>query len=158
VEENENLEKYLKNRFIMKQTTKNKVLIVIWILVLGLFVFLLIDRPMKIWEKVLTMTLLTITALINIVNTNRKNKDFTLIDDILIIRQLFSKEMRYSLKNVSYWTENQYQLLGFKTRREIIIKTADGILINLFEKNSKDFEKISEYLNSNLPNAFENYR
>lgn len=142
----------------MKQTTKNKILIVVWILVLGLFVFLLIDRPMRIWEKGLIMTLLTITALINIVNTNRKTKDFTLIDDILIIRQLFSKEMQYSLKNVSYWTENQYQLLGFKTRREIIIKTADGILINLFEKNSKDFEKISEYLNSNLPNAFENYR
>ena len=142
----------------MKQTTKNKISIVVWIVVLGLFVFILINRPMQIWEKGLVMTLLTITALINIVNANKKNKDFILIDDILIIRQTFSKEKQYSLKNISFWTENKYQLLGFKTGREIIIKTASGILINLFEKKSNDFEKLSEYLNSNLPDAFQNYR
>lgn len=143
---------------MMKQTTKNKISIVVWIVVLGLFVFILINRPMQIWEKGLVMTLLTITALINIVNANKKNKDFILIDDILIIRQTFSKEKQYSLKNISFWTENKYQLLGFKTGREIIIKTASGILINLFEKKSNDFEKLSEYLNSNLPDAFQNYR
>jgi len=141
-----------------KQTTKNKISIVVWIFVLGLFVFILINRPMQIWEKGLIMTLLVITALINIFNTNKKNKDFILIDDILIIRQTFSKEKQYSLKNISFWTENKYQLLGFKTGREIIIKTASGILINLFEKKSNDFEKLSEYLNSNLPDAFQNYR
>lgn len=140
-----------------KQTTKNKISIVVWIFVLGLFVFILINRPMQIWEKGLVMTLLVITALINIFNTNKKNKDFILIDDILIIRQTFSKEKQYSLKNISFWTENKYQLLGFKTGREIIIKTASGILINLFEKKSNDFEKLSEYLNSNLPDAFQNY-
>jgi len=143
---------------MMKQTTKNKISIVVWIVVLGLFVFILINRPMQIWEKVLVITSLTIIALINIVNANKKNKDFILIDDILIIRQTFSKEKQYSLKNISFWTENKYQLLGFKTGREIIIKTASGILINLFEKKSNDFEKLSEYLNSNLPDAFQNYR
>jgi|GEM_PF-2661581 len=141
-----------------KQTTKNKISIVVWIFVLGLFVFILINRPMQIWEKGLIMTLLVITALINIFNTNKKNKDFILIDDILIISQTFAKEKQYSLKNISFWTENKYQLLGFKTGREIIIKTASGILINLFEKKSNDFEKLSEYLNSNLPDAFQNYR
>lgn len=81
-----------------KQTTKNKISIVVWIFVLGLFVFILINRPMQIWEKGLVMTLLVITALINIFNTNKKNKDFILIDDILIISQTFAKEKQYSLK------------------------------------------------------------
>ncbi|MCF6141072.1 hypothetical protein L1S34_07225 [Flavobacterium sp. K77] len=141
----------------MKQSTKNKIRIVVWILLLGLFVFPIMEQSIKLREKVLTITLLIIAALMNILSSNRKKKDFTLLDDILIIRKTFSKEKQYSLKNISFWTENQYQFLGFKTSREIIIKTTEGIFIQLFEKNSKDFDKISEYLNSNLPNAFENY-
>ncbi|MEN2400181.1 hypothetical protein GKZ90_0010355 [Flavobacterium sp. MC2016-06] len=138
----------------MKQTTKNKLLIIVYALVVGLITFLLVERQKELWEKLGLIVLFVILVLLYIKNINRI-KYFTLIDDVLIIHQTFSKQKEYSLKAVSGWTENQYQLGEFKTGQEIVLKIKGGTNLNLFKKNSKDFEKLSDYLNENIPEAFE---
>jgi hypothetical protein len=138
----------------MKQTTKNIILVIIWTLSLGLLSFIQMERQKELWERLLLITLVVITALLYIKNVSRI-KYYTLIDDVLIIRQTFSKEKHYSLKNVKAWTENQYHLFEFKTGKEIVLKMNEGTKMNLFKKNSKDFEKLSDYLNENIPDGYE---
>lgn len=138
----------------MKHTTTNKLLILLYTLIIGLTFFMLIERQKELWQKLALLALAVIMILLYIKNTNRI-KYFTFVDDILIIRQTFSKQKQFSLKAVSGWTENHYHLLDFKTGREIILKMKEGTKINLFEKNSKDFEKVSDYLNENFPEEFE---
>lgn len=144
-----------KNKLVfMKHTTKNKLLVIAYALIVGVTFFMLIERYKELWQKLALIAIALIIVLLYIKNTNRI-KYFTLIDDILIIRQTFSKQKQYSLKALSGWTENHYHLLDFKTGREIILKMKEGTKINLFEKNSKDFEKLSDYLNENFPKEFE---
>jgi hypothetical protein len=137
----------------MEQTSKNKLLIIVYALLLGFITFVAIERQKELCEKLALIVVIITLLLLYIININRI-KYYRLIDDVLITRQTFSKQKQYSLKAVSSWTENQYQLLGFKTGREIVLKTKEGTKINLFEKNSKDFEKLSDYLNENIPEAF----
>lgn len=138
----------------MKQTTKNIILIIIWTLSLSLLSFIQMERQKELWERLLLITLVVITVLLYIKNVSRI-KYYTLIDDVLIIRQTFSKEKHYSLKTVKSWTETQYHLFGFKTRKELVLKMNEVTKINLFKKNSKDFKKLSDYLNENIPDAYE---
>ena len=140
----------------MEHITKNKLLVVIYAILVSVGAFLLVEREKELWGKLGLMVLAVILIALCIANINRI-KYYTLIDDILIIRHTFSKEKQYSLKAVSGWTENHYQLLGIKTGREIVIKINGESKIRLFEKNSKDFEKLSDYLNENSPEAFENH-
>ncbi|MBF4517765.1 hypothetical protein IRZ71_15480 [Flavobacterium sp. ANB] len=138
----------------MKHTITNKLLILLYTLIVGLTFFMLIERQKELWEKLALLALAVIMVLLYIKNTNRI-KYFMFVDDVLIISQTFSKQKQYSLKDVSGWTENHYHLLDFKTGREIVLKMKEGTKINLFEKNSKDFEKLSDYLSENFPEAFE---
>ncbi|REH01241.1 hypothetical protein [Flavobacterium aquicola] len=137
----------------MNYITKNKVLIIAYALTIALLFSVFIERQKELWGKTGLIVLAIITVLLYIINTN-KSKYFTLNDDILTVRQTFSKQKQYSLKNVSGWTENHYHLLEIKTSREIVLKMTDGTKINLFKRNSKDFEKLSDYLNENLSEAY----
>lgn len=139
----------------MKKITKDILLSVLWILCLVLVVSLQIERLKELWEKWMLISLTIILVLLYMKNVSRV-KYYTLNDDFLVIRQIFSKPKQHSMKTVSAWTENQYELLGFKTTCEIVLKTTDGVKINLFKTNSKDFDKLSDYLNENIPEAFEN--
>ncbi|WP_431244667.1 hypothetical protein ACQ9BO_10575 [Flavobacterium sp. P21] len=133
----------------MKPTTKNKIVLFIYIVTLGLLVFLTIDQVKGSWGKSAFILLSVFTVVLAIINSNRI-KYFTLLEDRLIISQTFSKQKQISLKTVIDWNENQYELFGTKTKREIVLKTFDGKKINLFEKNSKDYEMLSDYLNKNI--------
>lgn len=138
----------------MKHIRKDIILIVVWTLCISLLASVYIDREKELLKKLVLILLVIILVLLHIKNVSR-TKYFTLANDVLIIRQMFSKQKQYSLKDVSGWTENHYELLGFKTGREIILKTKEGTKIYLFKRNSKDFEKLSDYLNDNIPDAFE---
>lgn len=138
----------------MKHITKDIILNIAWILCFSLLAYVQIERLKEPWEKSLFAALSIITVLLFIKNVSRI-KYYTLIDDVLTIRQIFSKPKQYSLKTISGWSENQYELLGFKTGRNIILKTKEGSKINLVKRNSKDFEKLSDYLNENFPESFE---
>lgn len=135
----------------MNYITKNKVLIIAYALTIALLFSVLIERQKELWGKTGLIVLAIITVLLYIIN---KSKYFTLNDDILTVRQTFSKQKQYSLKNVSGWTENHYHLLEIKTSREIVLKMTDGTKINLFKRNSKDFEKLSDYLNENFGEGY----
>jgi hypothetical protein len=109
------------------------------------------DDTCAIGVIMLTVGAISILLYINYINSI---KYFTLLDDILITRQTFSKQKKYSLKEVSSWTENHYSLFGYKTGKEIVIKTKSGTKIYLFQKNSKDFGNLSHYLNTNLSDIY----
>ena len=131
-------------------------LIFIWVLVISLFSYLLIKRTADLNEKIVIMILIIILAFLNIKNANTNNKEFSLIDDILVIKQTFSREKKYNIKNLSNWNETQYHFLGFRTNRIIIIKTESGKEIKLIKNESKNFEKLSNHLNENYLNKFKN--
>ncbi|KFF04634.1 hypothetical protein [Flavobacterium reichenbachii] len=137
----------------MEQTAKNKLLIIVYAALVGVVTFLLMERQKELWEKSAVILFAVILVLLHIKNINRI-KYYTLHNDVLITRQTFSKQKEYSLKSVLFWTENHYNLMGIKTGREIVLKLNGGTKINLFEKNSKNFEKLSNYLNENIPEAF----
>lgn len=140
----------------MKQTTKSKLYITPWILSLG-FNFLSVENQcIGVWEKWIIMICWLVIIALNIKRINEHYKDLTLIDDILIVRDTFKKEKQYNLKTVLSWTENHYQCMGFNTGSEIILRTSSGIKINLWGKKSEGFEKLSDYLNENLSDKYEN--
>ena len=142
----------------MKQITKNKVLIIVWILILVPLAFLnVFNKSLSAWAKGAIIAMWIMTAVFNILRAIRENKDFSLADDVLIIRQTFLKEQRYNLMTIKSWAEYHYKFLGINTGRKIILKTASGIRINLNDNsNSEPFEKLSDYLNSNLSDINEN--
>lgn len=141
----------------MKNIRKDIILIIIWTLCIGLLACVYIDREKELLKKLSLIISVILLVLLYIKNVSR-TKYYTVINDVLIIRQMFSKQKQYSLKDVSGWTENQYELLGFKTGREIVLKINKGAKISLFKRNSKDFEKLSDYLNDNISDAFENWK
>lgn len=136
----------------MKQTTKIKIQILIWLLLIGLYTFLLINRPMQLWEKISITVGWLLIAFFNIKREIKNRKDFKLINDNLIIKTAFSKESLYNLKNISSWTENHYYFLGFKTFRQLLLKQTNEKTLNLIDYNSKDFKIVSDYLNDKLAN------
>jgi hypothetical protein len=107
---------------------------------------------MELWEKIaITVGWISI-AFFNMKREIKNRKDLKLVGDNLIIKTAFSNEKQHNLKNISSWTENHYYLLGFKTRRQLLLNQLNGNKINLIDYNSKDFERVSDYLNDNLPN------
>jgi hypothetical protein len=48
------------------------------------------------------------------------------------------------------WSENHYSLLGFKTYNIIKIETENGEKVSLTEKETKDYDKVFNYLNDNF--------
>lgn len=139
----------------MKNITRNKISIIVYALLVGFTFFVLVEREKELWQKAGLLLLAIITVVLYIRNINRINY-FTFVDDVLIIRQMFTKQKHYSLETVSSWSETQYELLGIKTRRNIVLRLNEGTKINLFKNHSKDFEKLSDYLNENFSEVFEN--
>ena len=92
------------------------------------------------------LVLLIAMAFLNILRNIKNNKDFSLSKDSLLIQQTFSKEKIYNLKNISDWNENNYHLFGFKTGSKLILELNDGNSIELNKVNSKDYEKLLNYL------------
>ena len=130
----------------------------VWILLLIGYVFIYVNMDtMSAWEKGLSIGMLVVTALLNVRSTITQNKDFIVMDDELIVRQTFSREKRYSLATIVRWTEHNYRFLGVDTGRKIILETAAGDKIQLHydEDDSANFEKLSDYLNDNLSNRYE---
>ncbi len=102
-----------------------------------------------------------LAALVNIVFYIRhikRIKYFSIGDGTLIIDQTFSEQKKYNLAEIAKWSENHYHFLGIKTSNEIVIITTAGEKIKLPEKNSRDFEKLSDYLNEKFPSKYENMR
>ncbi|TPG37511.1 hypothetical protein [Flavobacterium pectinovorum] len=139
----------------MKNITRNKILIIVYILIVGSTFFFLIEREKEFWRKAALFGLGVTTVVLYIRNINSIIY-YRFIDDVLIIRQMFTKQKHYSLQTVSSWSENQYELLGIETGRNIVLSINGGTKIILSKSNSKDFEKLSDYLNENFPDAFEN--
>lgn len=138
----------------MKDTTKNKLGILIYVLLVGTMFYLLKDRSEELWQKI---ALIVVPVFMIIMYT--RNIDgilyYNVVDDVLITRQTFSKQKQYSLKAVSSWTETQYHLGEVNTALIIVLNMKEGTKLSLFKRNSKDFEKLSNYLNENIPDAFE---
>ena len=133
----------------MKQTKKNKISIFMWIMLIGFCTYIFIESQMNVWEKLFSIIGSLTTALLNIKRSIRVNKDFSLINGILVIEQTFSKKREYDLKNLSNWTQTQYHILGIQTRNYILIETENEKEIILWKNEPKDFEKLSNYLNEN---------
>jgi len=138
----------------MTQTTKNIIWILLYTLITSGVIFLGIKRFDQLWEKSI-LVLLGVANVALYIRNIKRTKYFTFIDNVLVINQTFSKQKKYNLKVISGWTENHFHLLGIKTGNEIIINT-EGIKIKLFERNSKDYEKLSDYLNENFSTRYEN--
>ena len=133
----------------MKQTKKNKISIFMWIMLIGFCTYIFIESQMNVWEKLFSIIGSLTTALLNIKRSIRVNKDFSLINDILVIEQTFSKKREYDLKNLLNWTQTRYHILGIQTSCHILIKTENEKEIILWKNEPKDFEKLSNYLNEN---------
>ncbi|WP_165877252.1 hypothetical protein [Flavobacterium sp. 90] len=114
----------------------------------------MIERSEELWQKVVLIIFAVAIMVLYISNTN-KILYYKLIDDVLVTRQLFSKEKQYSLKAISSWTETRYHFLDVNTALVIVLNMNGGTKLNLSKRNSKDFEKLSNYLNENIPDAFE---
>ncbi|MBZ4034488.1 hypothetical protein K6T82_06905 [Flavobacterium sp. 17A] len=134
----------------MKPITKNKILLLAYILCIGLLAFYYFDKLEESWEKPTFLFVVMATILLAITNSNRVMY-YTLLGDSLIINRIVSKQKQLNLKTVVDWNENQYELFGIKTKRQIVLKTSDGNKISLFEKDSKDYKMLSDYLNQNIP-------
>ncbi|GEL11540.1 hypothetical protein FGL01_22790 [Flavobacterium glycines] len=140
----------------MTQTTKNILQIILVTLLLSVLIFAFTERSNQLWKKT-ALILMGLAFIILEIRRIKRIKYFNLIENDLIINQTFSDQKRYDLKAISSWTENHYNLLGIKTGNEIIINI-EGEKIRLFERNSKDYEKLSDYLNDKLSAKYENYR
>jgi len=143
----------------MKQITTNKILVIIWILVLGPLIFFHVSKEeIPAWERILFVIFWVVTALLNVYRAVRDNIDLSLVGEILIVRRIFSKEQQYNLSLVVKWSEYEYKLLGFTTARTITLTIKNEKRINLFDNdsNSSEFKKVSIYLNSNCSHLGEN--
>jgi hypothetical protein len=134
--------------------TKDKLLIVLYILLVSSIAFVIIGRSEELWQKVVSIIVAVAIMVLYISNTNRILY-YKLIDDLLVTSQIFSKQKQYSLKAVSSWTETQYHLGEVNTSLIIVLNMKEGTKLILSKRNSKDFEKLSNYLNENIPDAFE---
>lgn len=136
----------------MKLTTKNKINILFWLLLIGLSIFFsIIKSEISSWIHTLVYILI---AILNISNL----RVVSLVNDDLIIKRLFSNEKKYDLNTITHWNEIDYSLLGIKTYRKIIIQTANDKKIYIFQNDSIYFEKISDYLNDNWSRKFDNIK
>ena len=140
----------------MKQTSKSIFWILLFTLMMSVLLFPQIEKSEKLWEKLIIIFFVIGMITIQILKV-KKEKYFKLINDNLIIHQIFSNQKVYNLQSVSSWTENHYIFFGIKTKNEITINI-EGKKIRLFDKNSKDYGKLSDYLNENLSDRYENYR
>ncbi len=141
----------------MTQKTKNIIRIILLILLNGILVYLYVNNLTQNLLKILMI----LAALVNIVFYIRhikRIKYFSIGDGTLIIDQTFSEQKKYNLAEIAKWSENHYHFLGIKTSNEIVIITTAGEKIKLPEKNSRDFEKLSDYLNEKFPSKYENMR
>ncbi|PIF34719.1 hypothetical protein CLU81_5380 [Flavobacterium sp. 9] len=138
----------------MKKITKDKLLVVLYSLIVGSTFYMLLDRYQELWQKAALVMLAVITIVLHIRNANR-TLYYKLIDDVLVTRQIFSKQKKYCLNAVSSWTETQYHFLEVNTALIIVLNMKEGTKLSLSKRNSKDFEKLSNYLNENIPDAFE---
>jgi len=138
----------------MKKMTRDKLLIVLYILLVSSITFVIIGRSEELWQKVVSIIVAVAIMVLYISNTNRILY-YKLIDDVLVTSQIFSKQKQYSLKTVSSWTETQYHLGEVNTSLIIVLNMKEGTKLILSKRNSKDFEKLSNYLNENIPDAFE---
>lgn len=134
--------------------TRDKLLIGLYILLVSSTAFVMIERSEELWVKVVLIILAVVIMVLYISNANRILY-YTLIDDVLVTRQIFSEQKEYSLNAVSSWTETRYHLGEVNTALIIILNMNEGIKLILSKRNSKDFEKLSSYLNENIPDAFE---
>ena len=121
---------------------------------MSVLLFPQIEKSEKLWEK-LIIIFFVIGMITILILKVKKEKYFKLINDNLIIRQIFSNQKVYNLKSVLSWTENHYIFFGIKTKNEITINI-EGKKIRLFDKNSKDYGELSDYLNENLSDRYEN--
>jgi hypothetical protein len=137
----------------MTQTRKNVIWIILYILITSGLIFLGIKRFDQLGEKII-LILLGVANMILYITNIKRIKYFTFIENTLVINQTFSKQKIYNIKGISGWTENHFNLLGIKTAKEIIINI-EGIKIKLYERNSKDYEKLSNYLNENFSARYE---
>lgn len=120
--------------------------------------YIFLERQSSFHEKLITLLFLLLFGILNFLASVRNNIDFKVEEDILFIKKTFSKEEQYSTKNIKGWCENEYRFLGIKTKSVIILKTESGKTIRLRKKGSKNYEALSDYLNDNLSEKYENYR
>jgi hypothetical protein len=128
-------------------TTMNKKLLPIWVLFSGTMTFLSFRFYFGTLQDLgLIFALIGLFGLFMIFEIIRKHKDFKLIDDSLIIRQMFRTEKELSLAKIKSWTENNFHFRG-QVNRKLILKTVDGDKIDFSDKDDLDeFEKLFHYL------------
>ena len=107
----------------MKQISKIKFYIFIWLILLSILIYIYINiTKLSSLEKALIISGYFFIAFLNVKRTINIRIDYTLKKDILTINKLFSNKTEHDLKNLVNWTENHYSLLGFKTSNVIRIQ------------------------------------
>ncbi len=139
----------------MKQTTKIKFYIFIWLVILSILTYIYINiTKLSSLEKVLIISGYFFIAFLNIRKSINTRFDFYLQKDLLTINKLFSNKIEYDLKSLVNWTENHYSLLGFKTGNVIKIQLVNKKIITLYNNEKINYEIVSNYLNDNHSEKF----
>ena len=111
----------------MKQASKSIFWILLFTLMMSVLLCPQIEKSEKLWEK-LIIIFFVIGMITILILKVKKEKYFKLINDNLIIHQIFSNQKVYNLKSVSSWTENHYIFFGIKTKNEITINIEGKLL------------------------------
>lgn len=139
----------------MKQTTKIKFYIFIWLVLLSILTYIYSNiTKLSSLEKALIISGYFFIVFLNVKRTINIRIDYILKKDLLTINKLFSNKTEYDLKNLVNWTENHYSLLGFKTSNVIKIQLVNKKIITLYDNEKINFEIVSNYLNDNHSEKF----
>lgn len=139
----------------MKQITKIKFNIFIWLVLISILTYIYINiTKLSSFEKALIISGYFFIAFLNVKRTINIRIDYTLKKDILTINKLFSNKTEHDLKSLVNWTENHYSLLGFKTSNVIKIQLLNKKMITLYDNEKINYEIVSNYLNDYYSEKF----
>jgi hypothetical protein len=126
--------------------------LIFWLLYLGAMLFFAFSYLEKAdSERAIGYALGAGIGLINGVRIVGRFRSFSLQGDELMIRQMLRKEKKYNLQLIESWEEYTYSFLGYSTGQKILLKTQDGLEIELLDEGSPtEYEKLSQYLNRNF--------
>lgn len=125
------------------------------IFIFGLLSFIFISADsIVLWQKVV---LVTACALIALTHSYRDSKSFTLTENDLVVDQMFSKKREYNLQSILSWNETKFHLFGISTGKTITLEIEKNNTIYLpSSNNAKEFEKVSDYLNTRHAELYQN--
>ncbi len=82
----------------MTNSIKNKIWIFVWLLTLGLLTYVLWNRGIPLWQKLLTISLTLFTGILNVLSRINDDYDLEFTNETVYLKKTFSKQKQYSLK------------------------------------------------------------